>query len=118
MKHPMIFSAVLALATGIGFAQINPGYSLQNVTFANNIFTSNNNARPLVGDFAIFPDGRVAVAEWGVPSSLFILSGLQNGTSNIQVTEFAKGLDNVMGIAIANDRIYVMEKEALTELVD
>jgi len=111
-------SALVAFAVGIGFAQINPGYTLQTVTFASNIFTSNNIARPLVGDIAIFPDGRVAVAEWGVPSSIFILSGLQTSTTNVPVTLFAKGLDNVMGLSIVNDRIYVMEKEALTELVD
>lgn len=118
MKNSKMTSVLFALASGIGYAQINPGYSLQTVTFASPIFTSNNSARPLVGDIAIYPDGRVAVAEWGVPSSVFILSGLQSGTSNIQVTRFAKGLDNVMGLAIANDVLYVMEKEALTQLVD
>src|SRR5690606_16393153 len=38
--------------------------------------------------------------------------------TNIQVKRFAKGLDNVMGLTIVDDVIYVLEREGLTQLLD
>jgi hypothetical protein len=117
--------ALLGLGAALGAwaqAQVHPGFTLTSVNFTpGNLFTPSqggNRALPLVGDFDIFPDGRVAIAEWGVPGSVFIVSGLNTGANPAQVTRFAKGLDNVMGIAIADNTVYVMEKEALTQLVD
>ena len=122
MKSLSKSAVCLVAALMAGNAQVHPGFTLQSINFTpNNLFTPSqggNRALPLVGDFDIFPDGRVAIAEWGVPGSVFIVSGLNTGANPAQVTRFAKGLDNVMGIAIANNTVYVMEKEALTQLVD
>ncbi len=112
---------LLGLATGVAWAQVHPSYTRQGVTFSpSNLFTtpSTTSSLPLVGGMDIFPDGRVAVAEWGVPGSVFIFSGLDAGSTGIKATPFAVGLDNVLGLKIVNNVIYVMEKEALTQLID
>jgi glucose/arabinose dehydrogenase len=116
--HPLL---ITGLVSGAAMAQINPAYTREGATFSpNNQFTkqSMNANLPLVGGMDVFPDGRVAMVEWGCPGSLFILSGLDKGSSGIKATRFATGLDNAMGLKIINNKIYVMEKEALTELVD
>jgi hypothetical protein len=128
MKNNRLISTAVGLggllACGAISQTMHPGYTQAAVTFSPAASfccgtTSNpNNNNPLVGGMDVFPDGRVVVAEWGVPASVYILSGLQGGNTDIQVTEFAKGLDNVMGLRIVNGVIYVMEKEGLTQLLD
>ena len=93
MRRISLQAAILGLAAGAASAQVHGGYTLSTVTFTNSIFTNGNGSRPLVGDMEVLPDGKVAVAEWGNPSSLFILSGFP-ATTGIQVKRFAKGLDN------------------------
>lgn len=112
---------LFSLAAGGALAQVHPSYTRQGVTFSpSNLFTTpaTSSSLPLVGGMDIFPDGRVAVAEWGVPGSVFIFSGLEAGSTGITAKRFAIGLDNVLGLKIVNNVIYVMEKEALTQLLD
>ncbi len=113
------FAAGLALSAQAQTG-IHPSYTFHNM---NGQFTPANqfygpNALPLVGAMDVFPDGRVAIAEWGVPASVYILSGLNERNTNIQVKRFAKGLDNVMGLKIVDNQIYVLEREGLTQLLD
>jgi hypothetical protein len=121
MKNLLHSALIPALAAGAALAQVHPSYKREGATFSpNSLFTkqSMNANMPLVGGMDVFPDGRVAVVEWGCPGSLFIFSGLDKGSSGIVAKRFAVGLDNAMGVKIVNNKIYVMEKEALTELVD
>lgn len=124
MKHNRFFFAGLLTALAVTGAHsqtgIHPSYSFFDLagelTPANQFY--GNSAAPLVGGMDVFPDGRVAIAEWGVPASVYILSGIQSGNTDIQVTRFAKGLDNVMGLKIVDSVIYVLEREGLTQLLD
>lgn len=121
MKSLIHSLPVAGICASAAFAQVNPGYTLEKVSFAStNLFTpqSKDSKLPLTGGMDVFPDGRVALAEWGVPGSVFIFEGLDKGSGNIKVTRFATGLDNVLGLKIVNNVIYVMEKEALTQLLD
>jgi glucose/arabinose dehydrogenase len=121
MKNLPYSLLISALAAGAAVAQMHPAYTREGATFSpNNLFTrqSMNANQPLVGGMDVFPDGRVALVEWGCPGSVFIFSGLDKGSSGIKVTRFATGLDNAMGLKIVNNVIYVMEKEALTQLLD
>ncbi len=111
----------LGICAFSALSQVHPSYTRQGVSFTpNNLFTtpSTKSTLPLVGGMDVFPDGRVAVAEWGVPGSVFIFSGLKDGSTNVKATRFAVGLDNVLGLKIVDNVIYVMEKEALTQLLD
>src|SRR5690606_9823828 len=119
-NRTMLIAATLGCLAGAAFSQtgMHSGYTYSNVTFSPaNIFYGNSPG-PLVGGMDVFPDGRIAVAEWGLPASVYIIDGLQNGGSAAQVKLFAKGLDNVMGLKIVDSVIYVLEKEGLTQLLD
>lgn len=121
MKYLIPSLPIAGLLAGTAFAQINPGYTREGATFTpNNLFVrqSMNANLPLTGGMDVFPDGRVALAEWGCPGSVFIFSGLDKGSSGIKVTRFATGLDNVMGLKIVDGVIYVLEREGLTQLLD
>lgn len=121
MKNLMHSLLIPGLAVGAAMAQVHPAFTREGATFSpNNLFTkqSMNANLPLVGGMDVFPDGRVAIVEWGCPGSVFVLSGLDKGSSGIKATRFAVGLDNAMGLKIVNNTVYVMEKEALTQLVD
>jgi hypothetical protein len=123
MKNRILKAGVLlGLTASAALSQvgIHPSYSWFNMNgqFSPGNLFYGSNALPLVGAMDVFPDGRVAIAEWGVPASVFILSGLNAGNTNIQVKRFAKGLDNVMGLKIVDGVIYVLEREGLTQLLD
>lgn len=124
MKNRILTAGTLAgLVATAAFAQtdgMHPSYSFHNLSghfVPSGMFYGPNNL-PLVGAMDVFPDGRVAIAEWGVPASVYILSGLNTSNTNIQVKRFAKGLDNVMGLKIVDNVIYVLEREGLTQLLD
>ncbi|MBW8887315.1 MAG: hypothetical protein JF616_06085 [Fibrobacteres bacterium] len=121
MKNPLYSLLIPCLAASAAMAQVHPSYTREGATFTpSNLFTppALNAALPLTGGMDVFPDGRVALVEWGIPGSVFIFSGLDKGSSGIKVTRFATGLDNAMGLKIVDNVIYVMEKEALTQLLD
>ncbi len=114
----------LASLAGLSLAQnpSHPGYDREEINFSNsNLFTppSRDANRPMVGGMDVFPDGRVAFVEWGLPGSVFILGNeIEQSSQNVPVTRFARGLNGAMGLKIVKDTIYVMEKEGLTQLVD
>lgn len=110
----------LTATAAVSQVGIHPSYTFHNMSgqfVPANMFYGPN-PLPLVGAMDVFPDGRVAIAEWGVPASVYILSGFNTGNTNIQVRRFAKGLDNVMGLKIVDGVIYVLEREGLTQLLD
>jgi hypothetical protein len=115
-------SLLLCLSAGLAAAQTHPGYTRSSVTFTpSNLFTpqSSNANLPLVSGMDFFPDGRIALLEWGVPGSVFIVSAdIATKSSGVGITRFARGMNSAMGLRVVNNTIYVMEKEGLTQLVD
>jgi hypothetical protein len=119
-KSLLLLGSIAGLAMAQGPS--HPRYNREEVAFSStNLFTpqSLNRNRPMVGGMDVFPDGRVAFVEWGVPGSVFILGASVAQTStNVPITRYATGLNGAMGLKIVNNSIYVMEKEGLTQLVD
>jgi cytochrome c len=123
MKHISKSSLLLALAAGLASGQAShPGFTRTALSFTpSNLFTpqSTSASLPLVGGMDFFPDGRIALLEWGVPGSVFIISAdAATGTSGVGITRFARGMNSAMGLRVVDNTIYVMEKEGLTQLVD
>lgn len=115
-------SLLLGLAAGMAAAQSHPAFTRTPVTFSpSDLFTpqSMNRNLPLVSGMDFFPDGRIALLEWGVPGSVFIVSAdVATKSSGVGITRFARGMNSAMGLRVVNNTIYVMEKEGLTQLVD
>jgi len=73
----------------------------------------------LVGGLGMFSNGDLAVCNWGNPGDVWILEGAATGgRGSHNARKHAYGLQQSLGCEVVNDRVYVMEMGALTELVD
>jgi cytochrome c len=74
---------------------------------------------PKVGGLAWTPDGRLLVTTWDAVGAVYALTGAQTGDpARITKTRFAAGLAEPLGIALLGERIFVVQKQELTELID
>lgn len=74
---------------------------------------------PRVGGLAFLPDGRLLVATWDALGAVYLLSNLDAPDANrISVKRIAAGLAEPLGLAVLDGRIFVLQKQELTELID
>ncbi len=74
---------------------------------------------PRVGGMGWLSDGRLAISLWDAQGSVYLLSGVQTrDPKQITAKLFASGLAEPLGLAVVGDRIFVLQKQELTELVD
>lgn len=74
---------------------------------------------PKVGGLAWTSDGRLLVATWDAVGAVYALTGAQTGDpAKVAMTRFAAGLAEPLGIALLGERIFVVQKQELTELID
>jgi cytochrome c len=74
---------------------------------------------PKVGGIAWLPDGRMLLSTWDADGSVWILDGVRgDDRSKITVKRFAAGLAEPLGVCTVGDRIFVLQKQELTELLD
>ncbi|MEZ4773714.1 MAG: PA14 domain-containing protein [Bacteroidia bacterium] len=73
--------------------------------------------QPRVGGIDFLSDGRMVVCTW--EGFVYLLDNLnQPDPEKIQVKQIAEGLAEPMGLKVAEDKIYVLQKQELTLLVD
>ncbi|MFN0243445.1 MAG: family 16 glycoside hydrolase [Planctomycetota bacterium] len=78
---------------------------------------------PKVGGMDWLPDGRLLVATWDAEGAVYALSGVAGddptkSPSNIEVKKIARGLAEPLGLCTVGERIFVLQKQELTELLD
>jgi cytochrome c len=74
---------------------------------------------PKVGGLAWTSDGRLLVATWDAIGAVYALSGATSGdASQVTLTRFAAGLAEPLGLVVWNNRVFVVQKQELTELID
>ncbi|MBB4905366.1 hypothetical protein H4W32_000991 [Actinophytocola algeriensis] len=101
---------------GIPLTGVHPGYTLTNLR--------PNGFEPQVSAMDWLPDGRLAIATWGGSDNelgeVHLLSGVTGNTDPSRVTtqRIASGLKEPMGIKYVDGKLYVSEKDGLTELND
>lgn len=74
--------------------------------------------RPRVGGIDFLPDGRMVVCNWEADGGVYILSGVEGKNPRPIVKRIAKGLAEPLGIKTVGKRIFVLQKQELTELID
>jgi cytochrome c len=75
--------------------------------------------QPKVAGMDFLPDGRLVVSTWSPEGSVYILDGIHgNDPAGVKVKEIASGLAEPLGLRVVDGRIFVMQKQELTELVD
>ena len=101
---------------GLPLTGVHPGYTLTNLR--------PNGFQPQVSAMDWLPDGRLATATWGGTDNelgeVHLLSNVTGNTDPSRVTtqRIASGLKEPMGIKYVDGKLYVSEKDGLTELND
>ncbi|MEM7163945.1 MAG: family 16 glycoside hydrolase [Planctomycetota bacterium] len=75
--------------------------------------------RPRVGGIDFLPDGRMLVCSWDPRGDVWVLDGHTTGNPNrIWAKRIATGLAEPLGLAVHDGRVFVLQKQELTELID
>ncbi len=75
--------------------------------------------QPKVGGMAFLPDGRLVICTWDADGAVYVLDGVQgDDPSAITATRIAAGLAEPLGLEVVDGRIFVLQKQELTELID
>lgn len=74
---------------------------------------------PKVGGIDFLSDGRMVVSTWDPAGSIYLVDNHQSGDpSKINVSVYARGLAEPLGVKVVDDEIYVLQKQELTKPVD
>ncbi|MDZ4754273.1 MAG: family 16 glycoside hydrolase [Phycisphaerae bacterium] len=77
------------------------------------------NFKPRVGGIAFLPDGRMLVCGWEPSGGVYVIDNVLTDTVGAPtVQRIAAGLAEPLGISVVDGRIFVLQKQELTELVD
>ncbi|MBN6039458.1 family 16 glycoside hydrolase [Amycolatopsis sp. 195334CR] len=101
---------------GLPLTAVHPGLTLTNLR--------PDGFEPQVSAMDWLPDGRLAIATWGGTDNelgeVHLLSGVTGTTdpSKVRTQKVAEGLREPMGIKFVDGKLYVSEKDGLTELND
>ena len=71
---------------------------------------------PKVGGLAFRDDGKLVVASWDKDGAVFLIDPKADRKSKVQ--RVAEGLHEPLGLTIVDDRLFVLQKQELTELID
>ena len=65
------------------------------------------------------PDGGLVVSTWDSIGSVYLLRGVENNNAEeVIVKQIASGLHEPLGLKIVDGKIFVLQKQELTELID
>ncbi|WDE98596.1 hypothetical protein PQO03_12185 [Lentisphaera profundi] len=71
-----------------------------------------------VSGLDFFSDGRLAISSWDSAGRVYILENPNAPKEEHKYTVFAEGLQEVLGLKIVDDKVYVVQKSELTLLED
>lgn len=75
--------------------------------------------KPKVAGLAFLPDGRLLVSTWDPEGAVWILDGVASGDpARITKKRFAAGLAEPLGLCVVGQRVFVCQKQEITELID
>ncbi|MEM9545556.1 MAG: family 16 glycoside hydrolase [Bacteroidota bacterium] len=74
---------------------------------------------PKVGGIDFLSDGRMLVSTWDAAGSVYIVENHKSENPDEIIHKlFAQGLAEPLGLKVVNDRIFIMQKQEMTELID
>ncbi|BDS06342.1 hypothetical protein NT6N_13820 [Oceaniferula spumae] len=71
-----------------------------------------------VGGIGFLSDGTMVVCSWTSDGSVYFIKGYDGDPKKMRIKKFATGIAEPLGISIVEDRIFVCQKQELTELID
>jgi len=70
------------------------------------------------GGIDFLSDGTMVVSSWTEDGSIYFIKNYSGKPEDMKVSLFASGLAEPLGIEVVNDRIFICQKQELTELID
>ena len=96
---------------GMPLDRLNPAYELATIR--------PEGFEPKVGGLAFASNGDLLVSTWDAQGSVWRLAGAQGGDrAKLKLTRVASGLAEPLGLCVVGERIFVLQKQELTELID
>lgn len=74
--------------------------------------------RPRVGGIDFLSDGRMVICNWEPDGGVYVLDGVTGRDPQPEVSTFAHGLAEPLGIKVVDGHVYVLQKQELTKLID
>lgn len=75
--------------------------------------------QPKVAGMDFLSDGRLVMSTWSPEGAVYLIDGLAaNDPHQLQIKQIASGLAEPLGLKVVDDRIFVLQKQELTELID
>jgi cytochrome c551/c552 len=87
---------------------LHPSYTMENL--------APDGFEPKVGGLDFRGDGKLLVASWDADGAVFLVD--PSSAREERVKRIAQGLHEPLGLAVVDDRVFVLQKQELTELVD
>lgn len=107
----------------VGGITILPGHDGSPLESLHPAFTKtvlhNKQFKPMVGGLDFYPDGRLVITTWDSLGQVFIIhNASQTDSNSIKPKRIAWGLAEPLGVKVVNNRLFVLQKQELTELID
>lgn len=74
--------------------------------------------KPKVGALDLLGDNRLLVGTWDSDGAVFIVENFRGSKADIKVKRIAEGLQEPLGIKVVDGRIFLLQKQEITELID
>jgi len=87
---------------------VHPSFHLENV--------APEGFEPKVGGMAFRDDGKMVLASWDLDGAVYLVDPDAPPASRVQ--RIAEGLQEPLGLTVVDGRIFVLQKQELTELID
>ena len=96
---------------GLPLTDVHPSYDLTDL--------HRDDFKPKVGGIDFLSNGRMVLCTWDERGDVFLLDGVTGDhADDVTITRFASGLAEPLGLKVVDDRIFVLQKQELTELID
>ncbi len=72
-----------------------------------------------IGGMDFLPNGKLIVSCWDSEGGIYVLDNVDSGDESlITAKKIAQGLAEPLGVKVVDGRIFVMQKQEITELID
>ncbi len=96
------------------------GYPLEGIHPSFDLITVRPNSfQPRVGGMDFTDDGDLLLCTWDSLGAVYRMKDITSGdTSTMQITRIAEGLAEPLGLKVVDSKIFVVQKNEVTELID
>ncbi len=91
--------------------KLHPSYQLYDLV-------TEKGFQPKVGGIDFLPSGKMVVSSWDTEGAIYILDGVLGDNPKPVVKRIAWGLAEPLGVKVVEGKIYILQKQELTQLID